>query len=170
VPDTPDLETLARRLARLEDERAVLDTLYRYGHTIDHGPDEEWLDCFTDDGVWDARAGEGLESEIGRITARGRAELTSFIAAHTHAPERWHKHLLVEPRVTLDGDEAAVTSYWVRIDRYDEGIYMRGFGRYIDALVRGDDGRWRFRERVIITEATQIRGSDAILPNVSPRR
>ena len=32
------LDELSYRLARMEDERGVLDTLYRYGHTFDHGP------------------------------------------------------------------------------------------------------------------------------------
>jgi hypothetical protein len=157
-------------MAVVEDERAILDTLSRYGHTIDHGPDEEWLDCFTEDGVWDARPGAGIGGAAGGILCRGQDELRAFIATHTHAPERWHKHLLVEPRIRLDGDAADVLSYWVRIDLSDAGIYMRGFGRYVDHLVRCTDGRWRIQERVIECEAMEIRGSDAILPNASPRR
>ncbi len=163
--DEPDrwLE-LAARIARLEDERGLLTTLYRYGHTIDYGPDEEWVDLFTEDGVWDSVPNEALGPEAKRITARGREELRRFIATHTHAPVRWHKHFLAEPVVTIDGDVASVTSYFVRLDRYDRGIYMRGFGRYLDRLVRCDDGRWRFTERVIESEAMELRGSDVVLP------
>ena len=157
--DDDRIDGVLRRLAVLEDERAILETLYRYGHTIDHGPDEEWLDCFTTDGVWDSIPGPELGPAARRITCRGRAELAAFIAGHTHAPQRWHKHLLAEPQISLTGDEATVLSYWVRIDSYDEGIYMRGFGRYRDRLVRCDDGRWRFAERVIEAEAMELRGS-----------
>src|SRR4051794_17291952 len=112
---------LLERVARLEDERDVLSTLYRYGHTIDYGPDDEWVDLFTADGVWDSIPNEALGPEAKRITARGTAELRSFIATHTHSPVRWHKHLLIEPVVQLDGDEATVRSYWVRLDRYEGG-------------------------------------------------
>jgi hypothetical protein len=163
------LDVLAQRLTRLEDERDILAILYRYGHTIDHGPDEDWLDCFTDDGVWESVPAPGLSSNPRRIVARGTEELRAFIAAHTHAPVRWHKHLLSEPMIQLDGDEARVVSYWVRIDRYEEGIYTRGFGRYRDHLVRCPDGRWRFRERIIDCEGMELRG-DAVPPATTRQR
>src|SRR4051812_40723019 len=123
-----DLQSLADRVGRLEDERGILATLYRYGHTIDYGPDDDWVDLFTDDGVWDSLPNEALGPNAKRITARGHDELRAFIATHTHAPVRWHKHFLAEPIIVVEGDEARVSSYFVRIDRYDEGIYMRGFG------------------------------------------
>jgi hypothetical protein len=158
------VDDLAERVARLEDERGVLETLHRYGHTIDHGPDDEWLDCFTADGVWDSIPGPELGDKAERITRRGRTELAAFIAGHTHAPQRWHKHLLAEPMIRVHGDEADALSYWVRIDSYEDGIYMRGFGRYRDHLVRGDDGRWRFTSRIIECEAMELRGSSYLLP------
>src|SRR5439155_20560469 len=77
--DATLLDELGRRLARIEDERGVLDTLYRYGHSIDHGPDDEWLDCFTQDGVWDSIPGPEISDRASRITRRGRAELAAFI-------------------------------------------------------------------------------------------
>ena len=44
------------RLALLEAESAILKNLYRYGHAIDYGDEEAWVDCFTEDGVFDVRA------------------------------------------------------------------------------------------------------------------
>ena len=41
-----DVQELLRRLAALEAERAILRTLYRYGHSIDYGLEQEWVDCF----------------------------------------------------------------------------------------------------------------------------
>src|SRR5262249_35391909 len=47
--------TVEDRLDALEAERAILDTLYRYGHTIDYGDEAGWVDCFTTDAVYDVR-------------------------------------------------------------------------------------------------------------------
>ena len=54
-PRQIDVQESVRRLAALEAERAILRTLYRYGHSIDYGLEQEWVDCFTEDGVFDVR-------------------------------------------------------------------------------------------------------------------
>ena len=61
-PQQIDVEELVRRLAALEAERAILRTLYRYGHSIDYGLEQEWVDCFTEDGVFDVRRRVGPAS------------------------------------------------------------------------------------------------------------
>ena len=132
-------------------ERGVLDTLYRYGHSIDYGLEAEWLDCFTADGVFDVRRGPG--DEPGR-RHEGRDQLARFVARHTRPPDRWHKHLLIEPRVTVEGDRATVRSYFARLDATGEGTpVVHAFGRYLDELIREPDGRWRFTQRVAEVEA-----------------
>jgi len=45
-PRQVDVQELVRRLAALEAERAILRSLYRYGHSIDYGLEREWVDCF----------------------------------------------------------------------------------------------------------------------------
>ena len=65
------------RMTHREDELAILDTLHRYAHTIDGGPAEDWLDCFTDDGVWatrrDGQAAAGFPSAGSRAAPRWRS-------------------------------------------------------------------------------------------------
>jgi hypothetical protein len=70
-PQQVDVQELVRRLEALETERAILRTLYRYGHSIDYGLEQEWVDCFTEDGVFDVRR------RVGPASARyeGRAPL-----------------------------------------------------------------------------------------------
>ena len=87
------MSSLEQRLQRLEDEQAILDVLYAYGHSLDYGRRDEWLGCWTEDAVlaWPHETFEGRE-------AIGRA-----FDGHTHAPEAFHKHFLVEPRVRVDG-------------------------------------------------------------------
>ncbi len=141
---------LEARVARLEDERAIVQTLHRYAHSIDYGDEEGWVDCFTEDGVFDVRS--RLPHQLKRLIS-GRAELRQFISGHTRAPELWHKHLLVEPLITLDGDSATCASYLAVVMEHGEEPVLRVFGRYRDRLVRGEDGRWRFRERIAEIES-----------------
>ena len=133
-PVTGDVE---QRLRALEDERGILDTLHAYAHSLDYGLRELWLDCWTEDAVlhWPHTSFEG------------HAGIGGAFDAHSHAPEKFHKHFLVEPRVKVDGDRATVESYFARLDNAPDGPFLRSFGRYLDVLVRGGDGRWRFQER-----------------------
>jgi hypothetical protein len=143
-----DTDALVARLQVLEDERSILQTLYRYGHSMDYGPDADFVDCFTDDGVWDVRM---RRIPDGAFTCSGRNEITASLEAQTsvRSPALYAKHLLVEPRITLDGDTASVDSYFVRIEPRDDGpTQIVASGRYLDQLIRCDDGRWRFTHRI----------------------
>ena len=146
----PPPEDILNDLARLLDERAVMSTLHRYGHSIDYGLEEDWVDCFTEDGVFEVRR---RWAEADRQRHEGRAALTEFVSRHTRAPDRYHKHMLVEPVVEISGDQASVRSYFTRLDAADDGTpFIRAFGRYVDELVREADGVWRFRERIAEVE------------------
>jgi hypothetical protein len=163
---------LTARLRELEDERRVRDALERYGHSIDYGLEEEWVDCFTPDGVWDVRPGPMGKRGSRRVKCRGRAELAAFIARHTRAPERWHKHVLMDIRVEIHGDVAEATSYFMRVDAHATGPYIRAFGRYRDRLERCDDGRWRMARRIAEIEGThplaEAVGNDRPLSSSTP--
>lgn len=142
------IERLEERVAVLETERSILRLLHTYGHSIDYGAADAWLDCFTEDGVFEVRRA----APPGGIY-RGREELRGFISAHTHAPDRWHKHLVVDPVIRSEGDAAEVDSYFVRLDRIDDLPTIRTFGRYRDSAVVGEDGRWRLARRIVEVEA-----------------
>ena len=162
-PSTGDIDhsgdaDLRAQVALLMAERAVLDTLYRYGHSIDYGLEEDWLDCFEPDGAFDVRYRVGAKPSR---RYEGRHDLAGFIAGHSRAPDRWHKHLLLEPLVTVDGGRATARSYFARLDADHDGTpFVRAFGRYLDQLARGSDGRWRFVERVAEVEAVAANPDD----------
>lgn len=158
MPHADDVspQELLGRLQALEDERLILQRLYEYGHSIDYGRKKEWLDCFTEDGVFAVHRGTPLSE-----TYRGHAELSAFIGQHTKAPAQYHKHLMIEPRVVIESSSAHADSYFVRLDQVGDRPVLRSFGRYRDDLLRCADGLWRFRQRVVEVEAH-------MLPDMSP--
>lgn len=131
----------------LLDERAILRTLYTYGHAIDYGFEDEFVDCWVPDGV--------LYWPDPHPPYVGHDALREVFRRHTHAPEVFHKHMIVEPRIDVDGDSATVDTMFARLDHYPEGPEVSSYGRYRDRLVRCDDGRWRFVERRTERESTR---------------
>jgi hypothetical protein len=143
------IEQALARLQLLEDERAILATLYRYGHCYDYNDYEGWVDCFTEDAVYDVvdAGGETI------IACRGRSELTEQTKGHKHALARWTQHLLIEPLITIAGDRAESVAYFVRTDDRGGRPYISTTGRYHDELQRCADGKWRFAVRRALMEA-----------------
>jgi ketosteroid isomerase-like protein len=148
---TDDLQDLARRLAAIEEERAVLRRLHAYAHAIDYGDEAGWVDCFCEDGVFDIRGRGGTDGYTRKVS--GRAALAEFVSFHSRAPEAYHKHCIVEPQITVDGDTAHAESYlFVMVDVETEPV-VRVFGRYVDTLRKEPDGKWRFELRIAEVES-----------------
>jgi ketosteroid isomerase-like protein len=144
----PDAEAvdLAERLGRLEDERAIVATLYTYGAALDYGDKQAFLGCFTPDADYLVEMRIGRE---GSFRHRGHEELAAYFDSHTHAPGAYHKHVTVNPAVECGGDRARATSYFIRVDSTDQSgpAFVLASGRYVDELQRGSDGRWRISLR-----------------------
>ncbi len=152
----PDMAEVLRRLEALEDERGILQTYYRYGHSVDYGRVSDWVDCFTEEGAYEIRRRPGIAGQQ-VVRNEGRAALTKFISAHPHAPQNYLKHLMIEPRIAIKGKEATAQSYFVVVEESDQGPYVRSFGRYLDKMVKCPDGVWRFTERISEVEGSQGR-------------
>ncbi len=137
------MNSLEDRIQRIEDERDIQQTIYRYGFALDYGSEDEWMKCWTDDAVllWS-------DSPI-----CGHQELKAAFRSHTHAPQIFHKHLVVNARITVVADAAEAESMFARLDSYPDGPQILAFGRYQDELVRCADGCWRFRRRVAEVES-----------------
>jgi hypothetical protein len=142
--DADEIADLRARLMRLEDERAIITRLHRYGQSIDAGDEAAWVDCFTEDGSF--RSGGRVDRPTREVN--GRDALRAFIARHSRRPERYHQHVLVEPIVVLDGDTASCSSAFMVLMEHKDQPLLRVFGRYDDELVRDTDGAWRFRLRI----------------------
>jgi 3-phenylpropionate/cinnamic acid dioxygenase small subunit len=144
MPDDA-IDQMLRRLKQLEDQAAIHSTLYAYGSALDYGDRGQFLDCFT------ANAAYYVDMRIsgpGAMEFHGHDQLTAYFDDHTHAPAAWHKHITTNPTVSVEGDTATATSYFIRVDAASEpgSATVLASGRYQDQLVR-DEGRWRIRSR-----------------------
>src|SRR5437870_12707088 len=53
---------ITRRLNALEDKQHVVEALNRYAHVTDYGDESEWVDCFTEEGLFEIRSHTSLEA------------------------------------------------------------------------------------------------------------
>jgi ketosteroid isomerase-like protein len=147
-----DVEELLLRIARLEDEREILDTLHRYGQMIDYGRDRDWAELFTEDGEFLCVDHTGKEI----LREKGRDALAKWARSFAAGETLRMKHCVIAPVITVDGDTARVESYFSNLVENEDrqaAPQIRYMGRYSDELVREADGRWRLRRRISMSEA-----------------
>jgi hypothetical protein len=142
------MSTIEVRLARLEDERAILELLHTYGRAIDDGLEADFSACWTEDAtlVWNVTQ-HRPQPRFHPRRFDGRAAILEAFRGHTHAPEVFHKHILYAPLIRIEGDRGTVRSTFERHDEGVDGPLIRSFGRYHDEVQRCPDGRWRFTRR-----------------------
>jgi hypothetical protein len=124
------LKSLEARVRELEDEREIRSLLGWYAYYADGCHDEEWLDLWTDDGVYDL--------SIGRW--EGKARLRDFITnPDVHHKPGFYGHTLhlqgPNLAVMIDGDEAVATGYNVLLHETSN----------VPSTLRIGGNRWRFR-------------------------
>jgi ketosteroid isomerase-like protein len=144
------MDDLAARVTRLEDEREILRTLCEYAHAIDYGGEDAWVNCFTEDGVWDVRGSR--EGHPNRLFT-GRIELGEFFRNRTRPSDIGDKHMALEPLIVIEGETATCASYMLVVRGEDDGPSVTYSGRYLDTLVKEPDGRWRFKHRIAEIES-----------------
>jgi ketosteroid isomerase-like protein len=124
------------RLRRLEAKEAIRELRYKYAWAVDAGDVDRFLDLFT------------TEAEIrfpqeaaDRLPVSGRDELAEFVRTIDNTL-RFSAHMLHNPTITVDGDEARGTWY-VDVPEVtaDGAVWVQG--RYEDEYRRTEDG-WKF--------------------------
>jgi hypothetical protein len=139
-----DADNVVDLASTIADERAILRVLYTYGQAIDYGEEDKWVGLFTPDGIFHVELPGGRPP----IHCAGRKELAAFVAVHPRAPAALHKHLLLNSVIDVRDNEAQAASYFQLLLDIDGKPETYCFGRYLDQLVRCEDGIWRFRKRV----------------------
>jgi len=139
----------------MDDLERIRRLVALYAQLLDSGRLAEWGELFTTDATF---------SVYGR-TYRGRAEIVREIGGMQPGPGASVKHLLLAPVIDLaaDGTALAWTDMTVFAAGADRAAQIATLGRYHDRLVR-IDGRWRFRERVLVFSGDPVPEGVAPVP------
>ena len=137
-----DLAELEQRVRVLEDIEAIKRLKYRYADACDRGYDAETLaTLFTEDAVWDG----GL---FGRH--EGREAIRRFFAG-VSADIPFAMHYMMNPIITVDGDEADGAWYLFQTCTFAEGNQaILGAARY-EERYRRVAGEWQFHRLKLIS-------------------
>lgn len=119
----------------VEDRLAIRELFDAYSDAVSRMALDDYLDCWTEDGV---RLGDGGE-------ARGREQLRAQWAGIWKTLSRM-AFVTQIGAIEVDGDHAQTRSYCLEILQFPNGATHRLVGTYEDQL-RRVEGRWRFRER-----------------------
>jgi hypothetical protein len=140
---SPGETPLEARLRRLEDIEEIRTLLLEYARCLDEADYAGYAELFTEDGE--------LHAQLGQATGRSaiRALLEDRLGSEPPRPRRAAFHLVGNPVVEVDGDDARSTALWAYVTHDDEGFpLVLQLGHYRDRLAR-DGGVWRFRRREI---------------------
>jgi hypothetical protein len=131
-----DLAELAARISRLEDIEAIKQLKAHYCEICDddHDPDRI-VTIFTEDGIWEGRG-------IG--TARGHDELRALFESFRERIS-FSQHMVMNPRIQVDGDRAKGTWYFFGPFTFREGNQAKWQStRYHEDYVKVD-GEWKIQ-------------------------
>jgi 3-phenylpropionate/cinnamic acid dioxygenase small subunit len=121
-----------------EDREQIRELYARYAFTIDHGPYEDWVKCFTEDGVFDS-------PRMGRH--EGHDALRKFTAMYKNsAGDSQVRHMLCNVTFRVEGDRAMGGCYLTYYHCKNGKATLEALGRYQDEL-RKVNGEWLYQYR-----------------------
>lgn len=129
-----ELLTLEQRIARIEDERAIVRLQTAYGYYVDKSQWDEAADLFARDATLEIAA---------RGLYRGQERIRAYLKCLPSLKEgSLFNHMQLQPLITLDGDRA-----WGRWRAIMEvtiagAVDMVGEATYENAYLR-EDGVWK---------------------------
>ncbi len=122
----------------LEDREAIRDLYTHYAVTLDGGRYDDWIDCFTDDGVFESK-------RFGRHV--GREGLCKFVKIYRDSLAGAQvRHVITTVHFDIEGDHAAGGCYLTYFHSKDGKTEVSAVGQYEDQL-RKVAGRWRYTSR-----------------------
>ncbi len=130
----------------LEEKDAIHETIANYCYHFDGGEFNQWVDLFTEDGVFDG--GEVAGVHTGKEALRAFVDtVPGRMAMKDGAPML--KHCVMNEIIKVDGEQATAKSYIVVVRSKGESALVNGIaGRYEDRLVKQGD-RWLFTHRTV---------------------
>ncbi|HXN85063.1 MAG TPA: nuclear transport factor 2 family protein [Candidatus Binataceae bacterium] len=130
----------------LEDREEIRELYAHYAHTIDNGRFDEWLDCFTDDGVFES-------PRFGKHSGReGLRRFTAIYKESLGGAKPFHQ--MTNVIFKIDGDKASGCCYLTYYHCKDGKAALSAAGRYTDRL-RKANGNWRFESRKVTIDGAK---------------
>jgi ketosteroid isomerase-like protein len=141
-----------------DDKLAIRELLERYMRYNDDGAVDRVIGVFAEDGIY----------QVSGNVLRGHGEIREFLGrsgAFTDGRPLWTEpgelykqprsvHVMSNPIIEVDGDEATAESDFVVVNRGADGhAYISLVGRYRDRLRRQGDGRWLISKRTGVSVA-----------------
>jgi 3-phenylpropionate/cinnamic acid dioxygenase small subunit len=126
-----------------EDREQIRELYARYAHTVDFERYGEWVECFTESGIF--------ESPIfGQH--KGPEGLRKFTALYKESQGGAQvRHVMSNVTFTIDGDSATGSCYLSYYHCKDGKVALAALGRYEDRL-RKVNGEWRFEHRKVVLD------------------
>lgn len=136
------LEALETRLARVEDERAIVNLLASYGPLVDSGAEVETSEVWAADGVYDVEGhfmdGRGAVQQM--VLSEGHQGLIHHGSAHFNGPVA----VFLDD---ADRDKARAVCHSLLILRNSQGRpFVARAGAHLFALTRTAEG-WKVQRR-----------------------
>jgi 3-phenylpropionate/cinnamic acid dioxygenase small subunit len=126
-----------------EDREQIRELYARYALYIDGGKFEDWVSCFTEDGIFESRS-------LGKHT--GHAALRKFCASYK---ESWGgaqvRHMMVNVSFDVHDDHAHGTCNLIYFHIKAGKTELTAVGGYRDEL-RKVNGNWQFAHRQVFVD------------------
>lgn len=142
-----DNDALVQMLA---DRAAIQEVAYRYINALDTRDEALYLSVFTEDAEYD------VEGTIYRGHEELRGIITGLVASREAAAAAGRPvvdlyHTNLNPVIDiLSATEARYQAYWQTLRRAeDNSMRIGGMGLIRDEMLKGDDGIWRIKKRVL---------------------
>ncbi len=121
-----------------EDREQIRELYARYAITIDNERFEDWVQCFTPDGIFDSPI-------YGQFP--GHAKLREFTQGYQRSWEGGKvRHMMVNVSFDIDGDTATGFCNLIYFSLKGGKTELTAVGGYNDKL-RKENGEWRFTYR-----------------------
>ena len=124
-------------MLNLEDKITIQELITKYNLAIDNKRLDEWINTWTDDGIWTTTFGE----------AKGKSELKNMIDQITNEFASGKRHfstnIIIEE---TQNNMASANSYLTVIEAYKSPQVVAS-GTYSDILKKNNPGKWKFFQR-----------------------
>lgn len=125
----------------LFDRLAIEDVFARYAHAADEYDASEWLNCYSEDGIFE------VDTEGNRIQFLGKPALKKFIDAHIRLLPGT-RHVQTNHLFSIKGDSAAHLCTLSGMLTRPEKVYTFISGTYESDLEK-IEGEWKIKHRIV---------------------